>query len=193
MPTEPRLAPPGAGLPFYERLAAKYWLVPRFCRATSWEKADAIFQKEGGKLLALADPLPPERLHQAVLIDRIPGIEDSSRHWSPEMVLEHLIMVGSQMKQGFVLLSRGETPTEKADVAAVKPKGSYGSGILPAFRTFLAEFAAASAGDVADRNSRTTYLHPWFGPLNAHQWHCLAAIHQAVHRKQMEKILAGSR
>jgi len=44
--------------------------------------------------------------------------------------------------------------------------------------------------EVADRNSRTTLRHPWFGEMNAHQWHCLAAMHQSVHRKQMQRILA---
>jgi hypothetical protein len=34
-----------------------------------------------------------------------------------------------------------------------------------------------------------THAHPWFGPLNAHGWHCLAAIHHTLHRRQLTAIL----
>jgi len=29
-----------------------------------------------------------------------------------------------------------------------------------------------------------------FGPLDAHGWLCLAGIHHAIHRRQLERILA---
>jgi hypothetical protein len=78
----------------------------------------------------------------------------------------------------------------KPDVAAVKPSGSYGAGAVGVFQSFLAQYADTMNREVADRRSRTTLRHPWFGEMNAHQWHCLAALHQAIHRKQMQKILA---
>ena len=33
------------------------------------------------------------------------------------------------------------------------------------------------------------HVHPWFGPMTAHDWHCLAAIHSWVHRRQIERVV----
>lgn len=149
-----------------------------------------MFQKQGRILVDLTLNLSADCLQEPVLIERIQGIEDSSRFWSPGMVLEHLIIVGSQMMRGIVQLSRGIELTGTPDVAAVKPKQAYGAGAVGVFQSFLSQYADTMNREVADRNSTTTLTHPWFGPMNAHQWHCLAAIHQTIHRKQMQKILA---
>jgi hypothetical protein len=186
----PKLAKPGAGLPSFELLISRYFLLPRAYRRMNWDHADATFQKQGRILVDLAQNLSAGQLQKPVLIDRIAGIEDSSRFWSPGMVLEHLIIVGSSMMRGIVELSRGIVPAVKPDVAAMKPTGSYGAGAVGVFQSFLAQYADTVNREVADRNSRTTLRHPWFGAMNAHQWHCLAAIHQGVHRRQMQKILA---
>lgn len=185
----PKLDKPGAGLPFLEAFVAKYFLLPRAYRRITWEKADAMFQKQGRILVDLTQNLSADRLQQPVLIERIAGIEDSSRFWSPGMVLEHLIIVGSHMMRAIVELSRGMVPTGKVDVAAVKPKGAYAAGAVGVFQSFLAQYADTMNREVVDRNSKTTLAHPWFGEMNAHQWHCLAALHQGIHRKQMQRIL----
>lgn len=188
-PTPPKLAKPGAGLPFFEAFVARYYLLPRTFRRMSWEKADAVFQKQGRILVELSQGLSADRLQTPVLIARIAGIEDSSRFWSPGMVLEHLIIVGTKMMRAIVELSNGVVPAERADVAAVKPKGAYGPGAVGVFQSFLAQYADTMNREVRDRNSPATFRHPWFGELNAHQWHCIAALHQGIHRKQMQKIL----
>jgi hypothetical protein len=186
----PKLAKPGAGLPFFELLIARYFLLPNAFSRLNWEHADAVFQKQGRILVELTQNLSAGQLQKPVLIDRIAGIEDSSRYWSPGMVLEHLIIVGSSMMRGIVELSRGIVPAVKPDVAAVKPTGCYGAGAVGVYQSFLAQYADTVNREVEDRNSKTTLRHPWFGELNAHQWHCLAALHQGVHRKQVQKILA---
>ncbi len=189
-PPPPKLAKPGAGLPFFEWMISRYFLLPRAYRKMTWENADAVFQKQGRILVELTQNISAGQLQKPVLIDRVPGIEDSSRYWSPGMVLEHLIIVGSSMMRGIVELSRGIVPAIKPDVAAVKPTGAYGAGAVGVFQSFLAQYADTVNREVADRNSRATLSHPWFGDMNAHQWHCLAALHQAIHRKQMQRILA---
>jgi hypothetical protein len=35
------------------------------------------------------------------------------------------------------------------------------------------------------------HAHPWFGPMTAHEWHCLAGIHRGAHRQQIERIKEG--
>lgn len=191
MPVSPQLAPPGAGLPLYEHLLAKYWLFPRFCRRTSWEKADEMFARDGQKILAAVEPLDAERLRRPVLIPRVPGIEDSSRNWSPAMVTEHLIIVGALMTECIVQLSHEHVPEGKADVAALKPKGAEGGDPVGEFRAFLDQTAQRLAKEVGNRQAKARFLHPWFGPLGIHQWHCLLAAHQAVHRRQLKAILQG--
>ncbi len=186
----PRLAAPGAGLPFWEKFLARYVLLPMAFRRMTWDGADILFERQGRRLLAAVAPMSPARLQRRVLIARIRGIEDSSRHWAPGMVLEHLIIVGTQMMNLVVTLSRGDTPAGKADVASVKPKGVYGAAAPVAFEEFLAEYAATLKEKVRDRDSRARFHHPWFGMLDARQWHAIAAIHQRIHRQQMDRIVA---
>jgi hypothetical protein len=109
-PENVRLAAPGAGLPFLEHLISRYYWFPKFCKNTTWDQAHALFQKQGARLLQLARALPESQRTIRVLIPRVPGIEDSSRHWSVAMVLEHLMIVGKLMGEGIVELTHGPHP-----------------------------------------------------------------------------------
>ena len=185
------LAPPGAGLPVVQAFVLRYMIFPAYCLTTSWDKAVAAFQTEGQKVIALVEPLSAEQLQRRVLVKAPMGIEDSSRYWSASMVLEHLIEVGSRIAVGVVELTHASTVTVKADIADVKPKGGKGSQIVQDFRQFLGDYSRIVSEDIGDRNSKARHPHPWFGELNAHQWACLGAVHQSIHRKQMERIVAG--
>ena len=186
-----QLAPPGAGLPRLQGFLLRYFIFPVFCRLTSWDGATALFQEEGEKLVALAKPLSPEEFEKRVLVQPILGIEDSSRYWSAEMVLEHLIEVGTRIATGVVELSHGEEATVEADIVAVKPKGGQGQKVLDAYLAFLDDHKHILANDVGNRRSKSTLTHPWFGDLTPHHWVCLGAVHQRIHRRQMEQIVAG--
>lgn len=185
------LAPPGAGLPVVQAFLLRYLILPAFCRTTSWQKALAKFQAEGDRLIALAEPLSPERLQKRILVKAPMGMEDSSRYWSAVMVFEHLIEVGSRVATGIVELTHGEQVTVKADIADVKPKGGKGTQIIEEYTAFLRDYAHTLTEDVGDWKSKRTHPHPWFGELNAHQWACLGTVHQTTHRRQMERIVAG--
>ena len=174
-----------------QAFALRHLIFPAYCLATSWDKALTSFRAEGQRLIALAKPLSEDQLQQRVLIKAPMGLEDSSRYWSVAMVLEHLIEVGSRIAVGVVELTQGATVTVKADIADVKPEGGKGSEIIADFRQFLDDYARMVAEDAGDRNSKSRHSHPWFGQLNAHEWTCLSAVHQSVHRKQMERIVAG--
>jgi hypothetical protein len=185
------LAPPGAGLPAVQAFVLRYLLFPAFCRTNSWQKALAKFKAEGDRIVVLAEPLSPEQLQKRILVKAAMGMEDSSRYWSAAMVLEHLIEVGSRVATGIVELSHGERVTVNSDVADVKPKGGKGSQIIEEYKVFLRDYAHTLTEDVGDWKSAQTYGHPWFGELGAHQWACLGAVHQKIHRHQMERIVAG--
>jgi hypothetical protein len=185
------LASPGAGLPVVQAVVLRCMIFPAYCLATSWNKAVAAFQAEGQKVIALVEPLSAEQLQRRVLVKAPMGIADSSRYWSASMVLEHLIEVGSRIAVGIVELTHGTPVTVKGDIADVKPKGGKGSQIVQDFRQFLGDYSRIVSEDTGDRNSKSRHPHPWFGDLNAHQWACLGAVHQSIHRKQMERIVVG--
>jgi hypothetical protein len=184
-----RLAAPGAGLPFLEYLVSRYYWFPKFCRKTTWDQAHALFQKQGVRLLDLACSLAESQRTIRVLIPRIPGIEDSSRHWSVAMVLEHLVIVGSLMGEGIAELTHGRVPPWNISTADVKPRGEMGgTETIAKFEKFLKLFERQVMREAGDRDSKSRLKHPWFGMLSAHQWLCLAGAHQRVHRDQAERI-----
>jgi hypothetical protein len=183
--TTPTLQPPGAGLPWWELLAAKYIVFPAAVRKLTWASANDLFQTEGQKVLALWDATPADKLNERVLIRRLSGMEDSSRHWSVAMTVEHLNIVGRGMNRIVDSLLRGEVPTGKPNTADVKPKGD-----LPAADVY-AEFVLLLADPPRPETSKiptVRHSHPWFGPIDVFQWHCLRGIHQGIHRKQIEAI-----
>lgn len=185
------LAAPGAGLPFFQALALRHVLFPAFCRMTSWDAALGLFLREGEAVAAAAQSLSAQALQTRVLIRAPVGIEDSSRNWSAAMVLEHLIEVGSRVATGVVELTHGRVVSVKADIADVKPKGGHDAGIIAAYRAFLADYEDKLQHQTGPRDARGTAPHPWFGDLTAQRWVCLGAVHQQIHRRQLQRIMAG--
>lgn len=186
----PRLDAPGKGLPIWERLSINYVALPRFYRATSWDQRLAMFEKNGRRILEVATTAEGHLLERA-LVPRLPGLEDSSRFWSISMVMEHLITVGSDMAELIVQLSNGQVPDRFVSIAAYKPKGAHTAEAQRAeFDAFLATFRHAMTQLVGDRTSRAKFRHPWFGPRTAAEWLGVAALHQALHRKQAQLISA---
>lgn len=184
------LQSPGAGLPFMESLAARYVLMPVMSRLISWDESVRRFQSNGERILALIQPLDSQRMEIQVLIPRLTGIEDSSRFWSAAMTMEHLIITGTAMVQILVELSHGRVPPFEVDIAKVKPQAALSGSEAPrAFREFLGRAVGRIEGEVGDRASTARLRHPWFGPITAHQWNWLMAVHQGIHRRQIEEIL----
>lgn len=185
----PKLAPPGAGLPFFQRIVLRYLVFPRYSRKMTWERSQRFFEKEGRRILEIAARLRPEDVNRRVLVKPMTGIEDSSRFWSVAMVMEHLTIVGGQIADGLVDLTHGRVPDKKADTAAVKPfENARSDVILPRYRDFLKDFERRTTEEMGDRDAGLKFLHPWFGRLNPRQWMALAAVHQMIHRKQAEEI-----
>jgi hypothetical protein len=189
----PTLQPPGAGLPWWELLVARYLVFPRACRRLSWAAAARLFQDEGARILAIYDALPAERLNERVLIRRFAGMEDSSRYWSAALTVEHLNIVGVGIRRTIDSLRRGEVPARTARVEDVKPRGETAPAVVRSeFVRLLADAASAEAGEPPiARGEGPRYAHPWFGPIDVYQWHCLLGIHQGLHRKQIEAIRSG--
>jgi hypothetical protein len=187
------LAAPGAGLPRLQAFALRHVIFPAFCRTTSWDKALGLFLHEGETVAAAAQSLSPNALQTRVLIRAPMGIEDSSRYWSVAMILEYLIEVGSRVATGVVELTHGQPVSVKADIADVKPKGKNDEGIVSTYRLFLEGYQDKLVHQTGNRKAQNTAPHPWFGDLTPQRWVCLGAIHQQIHRRQIERIIAGLR
>lgn len=191
-PDEVKLEAAGKGLPWFEHLISRFWILPRFSRKMSWESCDQQFDRESKRILTIYQLIPEQDRDVRVLVPRLRGLEDSSRFWSAAMVLEHLVIVGTQMATVISELSQGRTPQGKADVAKVKPLGNMSTDeAMSQFEAFVAAKYHDIRQKITNQDSQTRFEHPWFGPITARQWHWLIGSHHYIHRKQLEQIVKG--
>jgi hypothetical protein len=185
--SEPKLAPPGAGLPGIELFVARLRFAWRRMRGTR-EQFTAQFERERVAILKIARSLEPEMAGQRVLIPRLRGMEDSSRNWSVWMTLDHLRITNTAFGQVIQLLAQGRVPDRVASTAAVKPSPDVGASVVEEFERSC-ELLLHSVADMPDLRTKARYAHPWFGPLDAASWHALCGWHMGLHRNQIERIL----
>ncbi len=186
---EPKLAAPGAGLPKVELLAGRAMFAWRRWRGNR-ETFNAFFQQERERVRALVQSCNAEAAGRRVLIERVRGMEDSSRYWSVWMTLDHLRIVNGQITKIIKLLAEGKVPPGKGSTANVKPSVEVTATVREEYERSCDDLLAVVA-DVPDLNTRVRYAHPWFGPLNAAGWHALAPGHLSIHRAQLERIVEG--
>lgn len=185
----PVLAAPGAGLPRAELLAAR--LLFRFRRWRSGrEQAAAVIAAERERIGQLVHGITPATGSRPVLIRRLRGLEDSSRHWSVFMTLDHLRIVNDAVAGTMAMLLSGRVPPNAASTAAVKPDPGSDESTVSAFAAACDRLDRVAA-EAADLHTAATHAHPWFGPLDAAGWHFMAGFHMTLHRKQLVCILAG--
>ena len=186
------LQPPGRGLPNWERACLSSVL-----KLGAFISSDSTilkrFQLETRRIQQLYDDDESYDVFQTLLIPRVIGIEDSSRNWSIAMVLEHLHLVNKDLTTAIDALGRGIVPHGEIDVAIYKPDEDLGTDVMQRMRDTNENYCQVIE-TIMKRHGRLPHTphfdHPWFGPLNAHQWHALAAAHQTIHRRQIQKIIA---
>ena len=186
---EPKLAPPGAGLPKIELLIARLLFAWRRTRGGR-NSFNTSFQRERGHVRRLIGGLNADTASRRVLIQRIPGLEDSSRYWSVWMTLDHLRIIHLGIARTIAKLARGVVPPGKASTAAVKPSPEVTAAVVAEFEKSCEDLVATVAA-VKDLNTPARYAHPWFGPLDAAGWYAMAAVHLQLHRQQIGRILEG--
>ncbi len=186
--TPPMLQPPGAGLPFIPRLYVRWFGRRSLRRKYTWDTAPVAIEAAAVRLYESASALPDDALKTPVLVPPMNGLEDSSRYWSPAMVLQHLVMTGDIFSEIILQLSRGEPVTNRRGPADVKPAAANRTDV-EAFRAMhsgLGDRLRIGAGP--DRDG-ARFPHPWFGPLTARDWFSLFAAHLLIHEKQLKAIL----
>lgn len=191
---EPKLQSPGAGLPFLQSLAARFWIGPYVSKQTSPTQVRERYDHVIEKLTRLVAEIPAEKRAIRVLVEPLMGLEDSSRYWSLNAVLDHLLIVSSAMEAGILSLAAGKLPDLKPDTATVKPK-KFDQDMLPEFIArsvpLMKRLDDALSQPGMNFDSPLTLRHPWFGPMNARQWHWLLSAHLTVHYKQAKLIVRG--
>ena len=80
-----------------------------------------LIDEEKKLILDIVAEHPAETCGRQVLIDRLRGLEDSSRNWSVYMVVEHLRIVNEVIGLSIRSLGRGKVPSGKVSTADVKP------------------------------------------------------------------------
>ena len=186
------LAPAGAGLPRGRALLLRYAAFPLLKRLVSFERALSHFEKEGRRAAALCEGLSRERLFGRVMVPPLFGLEENSRYYSPAMVLMHLLIVGQALRERIPRLSRGERPDKEVRIEEYKPYTDIPEDIVKRYRRFVEGFRLTLLENLDDIHAPHRYEHPWFGPLNPKEWMVMGAIHQTVHRRQIEAILTHS-
>ena len=186
---DPKLAPPGAGLPAVELFIARILFAIKR-RKGDRESFNADFIRERETIRRLADSCDAKSAATPVLIKRLPGMEDSSRNWSVWMTLDHLRIVNHGIARTISALAKEVVRPGQASTAAVKPSPTADASVVAAYEEACdAVLAAVAATPSLKTNAR--FAHPWFGSLDASGWHAMAGTHMALHRKQIEEILKG--
>lgn len=185
----PQLEKPGAGLPFLEGLLVRWYVGPFQSRSKDRDQNIRLFGMLGARLLKEAGACGDR--DQKVLVPRMRGIEDSSRFWCANEVLEHLMITGAGMRRVIGELAAGRTLDYVVDIANFKPQGKYAGGdARPDFKAFLQE-TEAQLRALPIKDEGPTHRHPWLGPFNALQWTWLLAGHNGLHLRQLEAIRKG--
>ncbi len=188
---EPKLAPPGAGLPWVELIVARTLFKWR-AATLSREQLAARFAAERARIRSRIDAASAGELSKRILIDRVRGLEDSSRYWSVLMTLEHLRIVHRGVQHTIKMLAREKAMDRVVSTAAVKPSADVTENVIEDYEASCDALINETAA-IGNLRTKTRHAHPWFGPLDAFGWHALAAGHLAIHRTQIERILEAQR
>ena len=184
------LEPPGAGLPPEELKRTQERFHTAFNSNTRADYEE-LFKYELTTILQILEKIPGQLRGERVLIDRIRGIEDSSRHWSAYMTLEHLHICNVIFLDIIEKLLRGGIePMTKVLPENVKPGVKSNDASRVAFEQSAQQFLDVVT-QVKSLNTEATHPHPWLGPLDGAKWLALSAVHMKIHRQQMELIQAG--
>jgi hypothetical protein len=181
----------GAGLPRHQLLALRYVAFPLLKKLYTWEKSFEVFEAESRHIIDLAARLDEKELFTRVLVPQTFGIEDNSRYYSAAMVLEHLTQVGQSIRDGIITLSHNTSIERDVTIEAYKPYGEIDSHVIETYSRMTANYRTKILNRIGNPRASATHEHPWFGPMTPHGWLVLSALHQRIHRRQLEKIIKG--
>ncbi len=181
------LGKPGEGLPWVEQVLMNFFF-KLLVRLRSRRYFETLFTKEANLICDLVESKGTDSLESRVVVDRVVGMEDSSRDWSCYMTLEHLNIVNTGVFQLIKSLVNDEDELNEVRIENVKPSCDSGEASWEEFQKVI-KLVPRNLKKLKNLNSKNSHKHPWFGELNAFQWSALIALHMGIHRKQIERII----
>lgn len=182
------LEKPGAGLPNIERLFIKNILVPFVRIFFTWDIALLLIKREVNIIKKLVNSLPKYKLQQQPIIDRTFAIEDDTRQFSINMVLEHLTIAGTGLMYVISSLSKEEEFTKDITIQGVKPYKNKENQI-DEFSEFYKKYYHFIK-NLPKKQSKITKKHPWFVEFNNFDWNIFIYMHTFIHRRQIQAIIS---
>ena len=187
-----KLAKPGAGIPWANRVILRFVFKPLIMKRGTWELSARRNELVVSKFAHELHSIPDNLLAKRILVNPQRGLEDSSRYWSAAMTARHVVIVTRNIERVVVMLSQGHLPNGIADTAKVKPELDMNDvAAVREFDEFIIGLTSRIEQAVKDRESKLSYSHPWFGPMTAKDWFWLIGAHTAVHVKQLRQIKVG--
>jgi hypothetical protein len=103
------------------------------------------------------------------------------------MTVDHLRIVNTEVATIIQDLILGVRPQHIATTKGVKPSTSADAATLNDFEHACNRFEEIT-NNAQDLRTNMTWKHPWFGELDAQQWHFFAGFHMHLHRRQILAI-----
>ena len=183
-----KLEKPGAGLPNIERLFIQNILVPAIRIFITWGIASYLLKREVKLITKLVSSVKNQELQKQEIINRVFAIEDDSRRYSINMVLEHLSIVGYEIMEVIDVLSKEKKLEKDITIQGVKAyKNTYNSidifeKCMKTYELFIKK--------LPKKQSHITKKHPWFVEFNNFDWSVFMYMHTFIHRRQIEAIIS---
>ena len=183
----PQLLEPGVG-PSKLHLAVMKPIFKLKAQLTSQKSLAKQYADHRRWIIDTTRPLKEAQKQKRILISPTRAIEDSSRFWSIYMTLEHLATVEVGLTGIIKDLTHGKKPSTVVRTEDVKPSANAGPQAEKAFIS-LTSRSSRQLKELPVERGGETHVHPWFGPMTAHQWLTLRTVHLSVHIAQIKKIL----
>jgi hypothetical protein len=182
-----RFGKAGAGLPEVERLFIRIFLVPIVRITMNWTISKLLLKREVEIINNLLQNISKDKLQQKMSIERTFAIEDNSRQFSVNEVLEHLVIAGNLVKDVIESLSQEKEVNFDIKIENVKPKENK-ENQLEIFLEFYQEYDKFIKY-LSKNQSKMTKAHPWFVKFNNSDWNTFMFMHTFIHRRQIQAIL----
>lgn len=182
-----KLQPPGSGLPKMERLFIKNILVPSIRTLCTWNIAIFLLKRELKIIKNLVNNIDEKKLTKKVIIDRVFAIEDDTRQFSLNMVLEHLVIAGTLIKDVIKTLSKEQEYKDDIKITNVKPNKNIQEEYKE-FEEFYNEYIIFIKNH-SKKQSKMKKRHPWFIEFNNYDWSVFMFMHTFIHRRQIQAII----
>lgn len=177
----------GHGLPNFERLMIKLFFVPLVRIVLTKFIASYLLKREVNIIQKLVNKVDLKKRNKSIIIDRIFGIEDDSRRYTINQILEHLVIAGNAVQMVISYLNKEREFKKEIKIADVKAYGNDNEQ-LEKFLEFYTQYIEFININLK-KQSKITKAHPWFVKFNNYDWHSFMYMHTFIHRRQIQSIL----